>query len=138
MPKLNLQEFASKKREQAIINIENSSALGVILKWAMTHWVTIAIVCVFGFLSIRNYIIQQDLYDQLLQKEIQDLEADKKKMEEDRLKLQAKVKQLELSKVTSKKETALVRESLKNKTLEQKKIILLEYKNRLLKKRGIN
>ena len=132
-----VSSFATAKKAQAITNIETNSASVFLLKWAMTNWVTVILVTVIAILGVRSYLIKEELRASQLNEELHSLNIDLEKMKKERAQFLARIKELEAIKKTNLKENKKVREDVSKLSSEEKKRILLEYKNRLLKKRGI-
>lgn len=130
-------DFVDCKKQLAHEKIDANSASVFLLKWTMTHWVTILLVIILSVFFIRNRLLQEDLREAELQKELQELNLDLDKMKKEREAFLARIKELETIKKTNIKETKKVRDNASKLDSEGKKRLLLEYKTRLLKKRGL-
>lgn len=140
MPKLdkiktNIANFLEQKKQKKLSKLESSSLSLIFINWLFTNWITILLVLVLGGYGVYNYYINDALHDALLKEELEQLELDLEKMKKERELLLSKIKELEKLKKSSKEENIKVREEANKLNSEQKKKLLLQYKNRLLDKR---
>lgn len=132
-----VKEFARQKQQTVALRIQQASPWGFIIKWAITHWVTILLtLACLGFVA-NHYIEKHLLTDKLLQEELKNLNIDLEKQKEEEARLRKRIQDFENQKKTNEKDNKKLRDSLKGLTSEQLKAILLEYRERLMKKRGI-
>jgi len=132
-----LGEFAEKKRAQNIVNIENSTATGLILKWMFTNKVSVFLFFVIMF-SGYYYKLQIDsLREQVDKARIVELQDDLVMEQTRTLELQRKLNKLQSNKEDAERLNRELRSKLSNLSLEQKRNLLLGYKKRLMRKRSI-
>jgi uncharacterized protein YlxW (UPF0749 family) len=130
-----VSKFAQKKREQAIVNIQNSTASGLILKWIFTNKLTVFLIMVI-LVGSSIYTYQINYYRELADRQrIQELT-------EDLAIEQAKTEQLnqEIINLKERKKVDIqinqdLAKTVSSLPAKKKKEVLLDYKNRLLKKR---
>lgn len=135
--KEKLDNFANNKRQQLLIKLDNYSTFGVLFNWVVTHWVTIVLSLALSFTVTYYRYRESFLYEELLKKEIQELNSDLKKLEEDRKKLLVRVKDLDKLVKDNNKQNKLVRDNSKTLSTQEKQDLINKYKNRLLLKKAI-
>lgn len=130
-----LVDFAENKKQQAIINISNSTATGMLLKWVLTNKLSVflAIVIVVGGAS---YAYHLDYYRELADRQrIQELTDDLAVEKAITEKLKEQIDALKKKKVQDSKVNKELVKAVESLSAERKRTLLLEYKERLLKKR---
>lgn len=130
-------DFINTKKQQVVSNVETNSAVVFVLKWLLTHWVTVTLALIIGFFAIRYHLIQEDLREAQLNEELHALNIDLDKMKQERAMFLARIKDLQNVKKTNQIENKKVKESASNLDSEGKKKLLLEYKTRLMGKRRL-
>ena len=132
----DIKQVIEAPKENVIVNIQNSTAFGLVIKWAIAHPVTLILITCLVFFSVK-YKIQSEYYErQLLETQIVQLKEDLDILKKEREKLQIRIKEYESKKKQAKKDNAEVRKSLKNKTPEELTQKLEEYTTRLKEKRN--
>lgn len=130
-----LVDFAEDKKQQAIINITNSTATGMLLKWIFTNKLSVflALVILIGGASYAYHLeYYRELADrQRIQELAKDLEVEKAKT----AKLKEEVDALKSKKIKDSEINKELVKAIESLSAEKKKKLLLEYKDRLLRKR---
>lgn len=83
--------FANKKKSSILGKIENSSALVILGKWLFTNKATTLFVFLFTFTYGYYYIQNMRLRAQLLETQVEQLQEDQQKREQERLELLNKI-----------------------------------------------
>ena len=131
-----LGKFVENKREQAIVNITNATGTGILIKWLITNKLSVLLflVVVFGggYYKFQLHYLQEQI-DRVRIGELEDdLVLEKTKT----LELLKKIEKLAQSKKEAKKINDSIRKQINGLSAKQKKRLLLEYRDRLMKKRG--
>lgn len=132
-----LGNFVEQKRQQAIVNITNSTATGMLLKWIFTHKVVVilSLILALGYgwyryetnylreLADKNRIIelQEDLAEELAQTE----------------KLLKEIEEFNRNRSSGKEISEKVKRRTSSLSAQEKKRVLLQYRDRLMEKRGL-
>lgn len=132
-----LKQTLKSKKDRLITSLSNSGVLPLVGGWALRNWVSIIIICSVGFLYVKSEMENVWLTTQLVEEQLRELNIDIEKLKEEQKKNLERIKALETLKEESKKENAKVKEESKKLSSEKKKERLLDYSNRLLKKRGL-
>lgn len=136
-PIKKVRDLAEKKKQNLLERIESRSSLLLLLNWLLTNWITILLVIVLSFLGINQYIKYKDIQELLLKKEIEVLVQDLEKAKKEKEKLLGRVKDLENTKKEAYESSKKLKKQVKNIPLDKKKEKLLEYKDRLIRKKGL-
>jgi hypothetical protein len=132
-----LGEFAERKREQTIVNIQNSTATGLILKWLITNRVSVFLFLVIVF-GGYYYQVQLDYTRELADKQrIEKLQGELVIEQTKTLELKKKLDKLDSDREEAENINRELRKKVHNLPNSQKKKLLLDYKDRLLKKRSV-
>lgn len=131
-----LKQFAEAKKAASLAKVDGSSATAILVKWLLTNWVTVALTVSLGTLLLIEYNRNASLKEDLLRNEIAELTKYIAKIKAEDKELLKQIEELSNLKNQNEKDTSKIRSSLTNTSSEEKRVKLLEYKNRLMKKRG--
>lgn len=130
-----LVDFAENKKQQAIINISNSTATGMILKWILTNKlsVVLSLVILFGGLYYNYHL---NYYRELADRErIQELTNNLAVEKARTSKLLEEIEDLKKQEVKDSEINKELVKAVQSMSSEKKRQLLLEYRDRLLSKR---
>ena len=130
-----LVDFAEDKKKQAIINITNSTATGMLLKWVLTNKLSVflGLVILVGGLTYSYHL---DYYRELADRQrIQELTSELEVEKAKTAKLKQDIEDLKAKKVKDSEINKELVKAIESLSAEKKRKLLLEYKERLLKKR---
>lgn len=132
-----VSNFAEDKKQSAIIQVENSTALGILLKWLMTNWVTVFITIILGGYYISSYIEADKLKDMLWKQQVEDLNIDLAELKENKERLKVEIDKLAKDKKNFEKENKKLVLELEKLNSSELKVKLLDYTARLKTKRNM-
>jgi len=132
-----LLSFIDNKKQEISSSINTNSATVFIFKWVVDHWVTISLILIIAFFAIKYQLSQESLREVQLNAEIQALNLDLEALKKERAIFLSRIKDLQKAKSTNLAETKKIKESASKLDSNGKKRLLLEYKDRLMKKRAI-
>jgi len=128
-----LGEIAEKKKEDFIVNIQNTTAFGILLKWIITNKVSIILFIAILFYAGRSYYMENEY----LKERNKTLISEKEEFLNRTKELESKVLELRQKVSYSEELNKKVRERSRNLTSEQKKKEILRLVDRLKDKRGL-
>ncbi|RKZ96087.1 MAG: hypothetical protein DRQ40_02020 [Gammaproteobacteria bacterium] len=130
-----LSSFAEMKREQAIINVSNSTATGLIVKSLLTHKLAVLLIMVI-LVGGAYYSYELNYYRELADRQrIQELKDDLAVEQARTNQLKEEVQAFKDRKALDDQINEELKKSVTSLSAEKKKKLLLEYKRKLLEKR---
>lgn len=132
-----INKIVEQKKDTIVEKLQNSHPWLVLLNWLLTNWISVILVSCISFLGMRYYLQLKNVEEQLLRQQIQNLNSDLEIAKVEKEKLLGRIKELDKIKISNKKETLKLGKEIQKLTPEKKKELLIVYKNRLLKKRGL-
>jgi len=136
-PSSKISNFVETRRQSAIINIENSTFFGVLIKWALTNWIALTVVITLGLYSLSLYMNQKELEAQALAGQIQILQQALDQNKKDNELLLSRINTLNGKKKLDALANSVLRKSLSKLTSKELKDKMLEDVKRIKAKRGI-
>lgn len=131
--KERLKKFVEDTRGQTIVNIENATAFGIILRWCVTNKLTIVLVLVTSVLFGRAYYLE-NLY---LKERNKTLVEEKEAILERTKVLESRIISLKEDKLKARDLNDSVRKEATSLSTEEKKNKVLKLIQMLKDKRGI-
>jgi uncharacterized membrane protein (DUF106 family) len=132
-----LDKVLQSRKEKFLAKIQLSSPGLVFLHWLLTNWITILIAVAIGCVFLIQYKNLRDLKENLLKTQIEALNLDLEKAKIEKEKLLIRIKDLDTMRKDSLQKSKNVKKEVSKLSLNEKRDLLLEYKKRLLKKKGL-
>ena len=132
-----LSKALQSRKEKFLHKIELSSSGAVFVHWLLTNWVTVLIILVASGIYLVQYVKVKNLRESLLKSQIEALNLDLQNSKIEKAKLLVRIKDLDRIRKESVVKSKRVSKDAGKLTTDQKKELLLEYMNRLLKKKGL-
>jgi len=131
-----INELALSKKDIVISAIQATHPAAFLGKQLVTHWLVILIASFAAYFYISNMLTNESLRSEQLKVELSRLNIDLEQMKKDREIFRARIKQLEKIKENNKQLNKEVKDSATKLSSEEKKKLLLQYRDRLINKRG--
>ena len=128
-----LGAIADKKKEKFIVNIQNSTAPGIIFKWLITNKISVVLFIAVLVYAGRFYYMEHEY----LKERNRQLITEKNEFLNKTKELKGKVLKLQQDIEKAKVDTGKTRDRAKDLTSEQKRQEILILTDRLKKKRSI-
>jgi len=126
-------DFVEKEKENLCINIQNSSAICIVVKWLFTNKVSVILFIMVLFFVGKSYYIEYEY----LRERNKTLILEKEEFLNKTKELEDTISKLKSDLKTAEKLNIKVREEAKGLTTEQKKERILKQIENLKKERGI-
>jgi uncharacterized membrane protein YhiD involved in acid resistance len=128
-----VKNFVENKKENFILSVQNSSALGIVIKWLITNKVSVILFLVVCMYAGRYYYLEYEYLKERNKILIEERDNFLNKTKQ----LEGKILQLKESIEKSKELNRKVRENAKILDSDQKKKVIEDLVERLKDKRGI-
>ena len=129
LPK-TLSNILQSRKEKFLQKIELSSSGAVFVHWLLTNWVTVLIILVASGVYLVQYVKVRDLRESLLKTQIEALNLDLENAKIEKEKLLIRIKDLDRLTKESLVKSKRVKKDAVKLTAQQKRELLLAYKNR--------
>lgn len=128
-----LNDFAQAKKDKILINIQNSGALGILVKWLITNKVSVVLTLAVIFYVGRYYYLENEY----LRERNKTLVAEQEEILNKTKELEIKIDKLREKTKKYNELNKIVRENAGLLNSEQKKEAILKLVERLKRRRGI-
>lgn len=125
------------KAEQTVVNIENSTFFGILLKGLINNWFSVLLVGLLLGYSGHLYLQNKALENEALKAEVTRLNSIVESNEKANEELKIRIKELENQKKANSKGNKKYADSLKKLTAEQLREEILKKSKALKKRRGM-
>lgn len=133
----SVKDSQLSKAKQSIINIENSTFFGILLKGLINNWISVVIVGLLLGYSINLYMYNKTLENEALKVDVARLHSIIETNENINDELRTRIKKLEDQKSYNLKNNKKYKESLTKLDSDQLKTRILDHVKRLKKRRGM-
>jgi DNA-binding transcriptional regulator GbsR (MarR family) len=128
-----LGSFAEKKKEQFVFNIQNSSAVGIIVRWLITNKLSVLLFLMLIGAQTRSFYMEREYLEQ----KNKNIIAEKEELINKTKELEDKLAKFEKNKSTAREINKKVKKEAENLSAKKKEAKVRELITRLKKRRAV-